>query len=77
MAEKILEVQNLSYSINGRNVLEDINLSIDDRDYVAIIGPNGGGKSTLLKLILGILKPDSGKVEIFGKPPEKARSYMI
>lgn len=76
MAEKILEVQNLSYSVNGRNVLEDINLSIEERDYVAIIGPNGGGKSTLLKLILGILKPDSGKVEIFGKPPEKARNYM-
>lgn len=76
MVEKILEIKDLNYSVNGRTVLKDINLSLDKKDYLAVIGPNGGGKSTLLKLILGILKPDTGNVKIFGNPPEKARKFM-
>ncbi len=60
---KILDIENLNYSYNNqRNVLENINLSINDDDFLAIIGPNGGGKSTLLKLILGLLKQKSGKI---------------
>lgn len=61
---KILDIKNLDYSYsNHTNVLENINLSIYDDDFLAIIGPNGGGKSTLLKLILGLLKLKSGKIE--------------
>lgn len=61
---KILDVENLSYEY-GKNtkVLENINLSIHSDDFLAIIGPNGGGKSTLLKLILGLLKPQNGKIQ--------------
>ncbi|DAB29512.1 MAG TPA: ABC transporter [Sulfurimonas sp. UBA12504] len=54
-------------------ILEDINLDIDTRDFLAIIGPNGGGKSTLLKLILGILTPTKGnisKIESIGYVPQ-------
>merc|ERR1711879_541688 len=61
--EKILEIENLSYSYDKLNVLENINLDILDNDFLAIIGPNGGGKSTLLKLILGLLKIKEGKIK--------------
>ena len=60
---KILEIENLSYSYDKLNVLENINLDILDNDFLAIIGPNGGGKSTLLKLILGLLKLKNGKIK--------------
>lgn len=53
---EILNINKLSYKYNKIEVLEDINLTIKDDDFLAIIGPNGGGKSTLLKLILGLLK---------------------
>jgi zinc transport system ATP-binding protein len=50
-------------------VLSNVNMSISRGEFLAVIGPNGGGKSTLVKILLGILKPDSGKVRIFGKKP--------
>ncbi len=59
---KILELKNLSFQYDKQNVLEDINLDILNNDFLAIIGPNGGGKSTLLKLILGLLKTKDGKI---------------
>lgn len=58
----LIEINNLSFSYDKSIVLEDINLSVKPNDFLAIIGPNGGGKSTLLKLILGLLKPKSGKI---------------
>lgn len=59
---KLIEIKDISYSYDSINVLETINLDILDNDFLAIIGPNGGGKSTLLKLILGLLKTKSGHV---------------
>ncbi|MBS9782689.1 MAG: ABC transporter ATP-binding protein [Arcobacter sp.] len=65
---KILEIKDLAYSYNKQvNVLENINLSINDDDFLAIIGPNGGGKSTFLKLILGLLKSKNGKINKYIK----------
>lgn len=58
----MIDIKNLFFSYNKINVLEDINLTINDKDFLAIIGPNGGGKSTLLKLILDLLKPNSGDI---------------
>ncbi|XPV67859.1 MAG: metal ABC transporter ATP-binding protein [Halarcobacter sp.] len=60
--EKILELKNICYAYDRLNVIEDINLDIIENDFLAIIGPNGGGKSTLLKIILKLLKPKSGKM---------------
>ncbi len=60
--DKILELKNISYAYDKINAIENINLDILDNDFLAIIGPNGGGKSTLLKIILNLLKPKSGKV---------------
>ena len=61
--DDVIEVKNLNY----KTYIEDISFSIKRGDYVAIIGPNGGGKSTLIKLILGLIAPTSGKVKLFGK----------
>jgi zinc transport system ATP-binding protein len=60
---ELINISNLFYKYNKTDVLEDINLSIQDDDFLAIIGPNGGGKSTLLKLILGLLTPQTGKID--------------
>jgi len=56
--------------------LDNINLKIEPNDFVGIIGPNGGGKTTILKAILGLVKPCLGRVEIFGRPPDKMRSAI-
>jgi Fe-S cluster assembly ATP-binding protein len=62
----MLELKDISYSVeeDGKviEILKDINITIDDKKFVAITGPNGGGKSTLAKLIAGIVKPTSGKI---------------
>ncbi len=61
---KIIEINNLSYKYSSSpKVLENVNLEIDSEDFLAIIGPNGGGKSTLLKLILGLLSLEEGKIK--------------
>ncbi len=56
--------------------LEDINLSVKEHDFLGIIGPNGGGKSTLLKVILGLVQPDRGTVAVLGNSPEKSRNKI-
>ncbi len=66
-------INDLWFSYDGYPVLEDVNLSIPRGDFVSVIGPNGGGKTTLLKLMLGLLRPSRGEVQIFGLNPEKAR----
>ncbi|MGO9117152.1 MAG: metal ABC transporter ATP-binding protein [Desulfomonilaceae bacterium] len=66
-------INDLWFSYDGHPVLEDVNLSIPQGDFVSVIGPNGGGKTTLLKLMLGLLRPSRGEVKIFGLNPEKAR----
>jgi len=68
----ILEIKNLDFAYNGETVLEDVNLTVRQKDFMAIIGPNGGGKTTLLKLMLGLLTPLKGTVHVDGKPPQEA-----
>ncbi len=65
--KKQIEVQNLSFRYKSHEVLKDINLDIYEGDYLAIIGPNGGGKTTFTKLLLGLLKPTKGSIKIFDK----------
>jgi len=59
----------MCYSCGGREILHDINLTLYQGDFVAIIGPNGGGKTTLLKIVLGLLKPTRGMVRIHSRKP--------
>jgi len=72
----IVEIKNLSFAYHKNNVLEDINLKIEERDFLAIIGPNGGGKSTLLKLILGMESIQKGSIRTFGEKPKKNLSKI-
>lgn len=72
METPIIDIDHLWFSYNGQVVLREVNLEIFPGDFVALIGPNGGGKTTLLKLMLGLLKPQSGTIRIFGRPPRKA-----
>jgi zinc transport system ATP-binding protein len=64
-----IKLDNVSYAYEEKSVLNNISFNIYDRDIITVVGPNGGGKTTLLKLILGLLKPDSGILTINGKRP--------
>ncbi|MGR4858181.1 metal ABC transporter ATP-binding protein [Bacteroides pyogenes] len=64
----IIEIKNLSAGYDGRTVLHDVNLTVYERDFLGIIGPNGGGKTTLIKCILGLLKPAKGEI-VFASHP--------
>ncbi|MEA1891401.1 MAG: metal ABC transporter ATP-binding protein [Campylobacterota bacterium] len=63
----IFDVKNLNFSVGNQNILSDISFEIFGAEYIAIIGPNGGGKTTLIRILLGLDKQTSGKVKIFGK----------
>ena len=62
MGTPLIEIKNLSAGYDSRTVLRNINLTVYDRDFLGIIGPNGGGKTTLIKCILGLLKPTGGEI---------------
>lgn len=61
MGTPLIEIKNLSAGYDSRTVLRNINLTVYDRDFLGIIGPNGGGKQ-LIKCILGLLKPTGGEI---------------
>ena len=63
----IFDVENLNFSVHNQDILTDISFQIFNGDYIAIIGPNGGGKTTLIRILLGLSRPTSGDVKIFGK----------
>ncbi len=63
----IIDVQNVSFSYTDTPVIKNVSLQIHKGDYVGIVGPNGGGKSTLMKLLVGLLTPESGTVRLFGQ----------
>lgn len=65
--QPILEINNLKVIFGDKVILENINLKLHKKEIMAIVGPNGGGKTTLLKTILGIYKPVAGEIRIFGK----------
>lgn len=65
-----IELSDVCFAYEREEVLHNVDLSVPDKSLVAVVGPNGGGKTTLVKLILGLLKPRRGKVRVFGEPPE-------
>ena len=69
MKKPILEVIDLSVSRSGKVIIQDVSLRLNEGEFVAIVGPNGSGKSTFLLSILGLLKPRTGTIEIYGHPP--------
>jgi zinc transport system ATP-binding protein len=72
----VIEIKNLSFCYHKQKILENINLEVEERDFLAIIGPNGGGKSTLLKLILGINPVKDGSIKTFNELPKKNLSKI-
>ena len=73
MAEPVIEMNDVSFSFGNERVLENVNLSLEGGDFFGLIGPNGGGKTTLLLLILGVLEPSHGSIRLFGKDPKETR----
>jgi zinc transport system ATP-binding protein len=76
MKETIVEIDHISYRYEREQVLEDIHLSIPKGAYLAIVGPNGSGKSTLIKLLLSLLKPQQGRILLFGEEIEKFKDWQ-
>lgn len=72
----VIEVRGLWAGYEHEPVLEDVNLTVNPGDFVGLIGPNGGGKSTLLKVLLGLLAPMRGTVRLFGQPPVQGRRMV-
>lgn len=77
MSQPIIEIENLSAGYDGRTVLHDVNLNVYERDFLGIIGPNGGGKTTLVKCMLGLLKPLTGRITYHFGRQQKAHTPAI
>lgn len=68
MSESVVSMNNISYAYEQKKVLDHINFEIPRGAFMGLVGPNGGGKTTLIKLILGLLKPDEGTIELLNEP---------
>ncbi len=71
-----ISFSNVSYAYQQAKVLEDITVDIVEEEFFGIIGPNAAGKSTMLKLMLGLLKPDTGEIRVLGKTPAEASHHI-
>jgi zinc transport system ATP-binding protein len=77
MKASCIEVENLNFSFDKNIVIEDVSFKITEGQYTGLIGPNGGGKTTLVKIILGLLTPSSGSVRLFGGPAAEFRMRSL
>ena len=76
-SKELLNFTNVTFSYNGiQPILENTNLSISCGEFACVVGPNGGGKTTFIKLILGLLKPSSGNIKVLGNSPKNARNAI-
>lgn len=66
-SDPLILVENVSFSFNGLEVIQNVSFAISPGDFVALIGPNGSGKTSLIRIILGILKPSTGRVVLLGQ----------
>lgn len=66
MSAPLISLNNVSFAYNGEPTLEHITLTVQPGDYIGVIGPNGGGKTTLIKLMLGLLRPQQGSIALWG-----------
>lgn len=69
----VIRIEEVSFSYGGPPVLEQVSLEVEEREFLGLVGPNGGGKSTLLNVVLGLLEPTSGTVSVLGRSPRDAR----
>jgi len=72
----IIQLEKVCFAYQGRdNVIDELDLTFHQGDRLGIISPNGSGKTTLFHIIMGLLKPHSGKIEIFGRPVQKEKDF--
>jgi len=71
----IFDVKNVSFRVRGQNILENISFEVFHGEYIAVIGPNGGGKTTLIRLLLGLETPTSGTISLFSHPLEDFKEW--
>lgn len=71
-----VQVKNVWFSYGSSPILKDVSFALEQGDFLGILGPNGGGKTTLLKLLLGMLKPDRGEIRILGEMPHDAKHRL-
>jgi len=71
--EHVIEFEDVTFAYDGTPALENVNLTVEAGDFVSVVGPNGGGKTTMLKLVLGLLEPDAGRIRVLGSSPMTAR----
>lgn len=76
MEKTIISLKDVSFSYDRKPFIRKVNLEIKEQDFLGLIGPNGGGKTTIIRLILGLLEPDSGSISVFGKSPEEGRKHI-
>lgn len=75
MTTPVLNIENVSYSYEQKDVLQHIDFTIEPGSFVGLVGPNGSGKTTLIKLILGLLHQKRGDIHLFGKPIDKFKEW--
>jgi zinc transport system ATP-binding protein len=73
---EVIGVRHLWAGYDGEMVLQDVNLSVGELDFIGIVGPNGGGKTTLLKVLLGLVPAARGEVRILGEPVADGRQHV-
>jgi zinc transport system ATP-binding protein len=71
----VFEVKNLCLDVNGQRILDNITMQLFKGDYAALIGPNGGGKTTLVRVLLGLQRPSSGEIKLFGTTQKRFKSW--
>ena len=68
----VVSLEDVTFSYSGPKVLDKVSLEVRENEFLGLVGPNAGGKSTLLKIMLGLLKPLAGRVRVLGEKPEKS-----
>ncbi|NEX21420.1 ABC transporter ATP-binding protein [Thiorhodococcus mannitoliphagus] len=76
MTEPVIQVEDVSFSYGETLVLEHVTLAIQGGEFLGLVGPNAGGKSTLLRLVLGLLEPQAGRIRVLGRAPRQAVRHI-
>src|SRR5690625_2606845 len=75
MPKSIIKLENINFAYNSKPALQNVNLTITEGMFMGLVGPNGGGKTTLLKIILGLLTPQSGNVYLLDEPIQSFKKW--
>ena len=76
MTAPAIDLRGVTVTLGGNRILDRIDLTVQQGEFLGILGPNGGGKTTIAKVVLGLIEPDAGSVEVLGGPPANARGRV-